>query len=145
MTWSFLQELSRAVSRFSRGAVAGNHEITVSTFSIQLGQIRLQSPIGSKKAIISIRSGIVTQLDRKSADGDFLQLGPWRSGKQLWIDLEKTPSTSQARKTIFLHFRGRRSYANVLRGTFSTDYKSNCIRTGLRDPTFPAKTKKKHS
>ena len=43
-------------------------EVTVGTLSIQLGQIRLRS--------VSIRSGIVTQLDRKSADGDFLQLGP---------------------------------------------------------------------
>ena len=29
----------------------------------------------------------LTLLDRKSADGDFLQLCPWRSWKQLWIDL----------------------------------------------------------
>ena len=37
---SVLQDLSRAVSRFSRGPVAGNDVIT---FSTQLGQIRLQS------------------------------------------------------------------------------------------------------
>ena len=28
-----------------------------------------------------------TQLDLKSADHDFLQMGPWRRGKQFWIDL----------------------------------------------------------
>ena len=43
-------------------------------FSLIRALTPLQSPI-------SIRSGIVTQLDRKSADGNFLQLGPWRSGK----------------------------------------------------------------
>ena len=48
MTWSFLQDLSRAVSRFSR---AQWQEITVSTFSIQLVQIRLQSSVGSKKNV----------------------------------------------------------------------------------------------
>ena len=28
-----------------------------------------------------------SSMDRKGADGDFLQLGPWRSGKQVWTDL----------------------------------------------------------
>ena len=32
---------------------------------------------------------ILTQLDKKRVDGDFLQLGPWRSTKQFWIHLEE--------------------------------------------------------
>ena len=39
---------------------------------------------------------------------DFLQLGPWRSGKQFWIDIEETSDYhSEARKTNFQHFRGK--------------------------------------
>ena len=78
----FLQDLFRAVPR-SRGAQL--QKITVSTLSIQLGQMRIQSRIG-----FLIRSGIVIvldpRLDRTSADGDVLQLGPSRSGNRLWID-----------------------------------------------------------
>ena len=77
MTWSFSKIYPEM---FPASPGAQLQEITVSTFSIQLGQTRLQ-------CFFSTRSGIVTQLDRKSADGDFLQLGPWRSWKQLWIDL----------------------------------------------------------
>ena len=61
MSRSFLQDLSRVVSR-SPGAQL--QEITVRTFSIQLGQIRLQLyPIGLKKNVFSIRSGVVIILD----------------------------------------------------------------------------------
>ena len=75
-------------------------------FSIELGQIRLQASVhrieknGSKKTLFFFfRSDVffdplgddnqpcLTRLDRKSADGDFLQLAPWRSGKQRRIDL----------------------------------------------------------
>ena len=48
-----------------------------------------QSPIGSKKENRShgrLKS-YLTQWDGESADGDLRQLGPWKSGKQLWIDL----------------------------------------------------------
>ena len=38
-------------------------EITVSTFSIQLGQIRLHSPIGSQKTLFSMRWTIVIVFD----------------------------------------------------------------------------------
>ena len=85
MTWNFLQDLSGAVPGFFGGPVAGNH------------RQHLLDPTGSntitiphrieKKRFFSIRSGMVTQFDRKSVDGDFLQLGPRRSGEQLWIDL----------------------------------------------------------
>ena len=79
----------------------------------------LQSPIGSPSWI------------KKSADGDFLQLGPWKSVKQLWID-------RSSRKLQLILRRGRsiskiseaKAHANVLKGTFSTDCKSNCLRTG---------------
>ena len=72
-------------------------EITVCTFSIQLGQIRLQPPAGSQK------NGIVTQLDRKSGDGDFLQItGPLetletalgRSWRKLQVILRRGRPTS---------------------------------------------------
>ena len=88
---------SRAVSRFSRGPVAGHHrrrffDPTVSN--------TIAIPDRIEKKLFSLRSGIATHLDRKSADGDFLQLGP--------------------------------SHVNVVKGTFSTDRKSNCIIIGLR-------------
>ena len=105
MSRSSLQDLSRAVSCFSTGAQL--QEITVSTYSIQLGQTRSQFQIGSKKIVSRFFRGpvagshgqhffgrtgsntiaipdrtdlglqsYVTQFDRKSAGGDFLQLGP---------------------------------------------------------------------
>ena len=98
------------VSLIARPILMQLQEITVCTFSIQLGQMRLQSPMGSKKMFFSIRSEILTQLDRQSADSDFLQPDPWRSWKQLWIDLgRKLPRHSEARKTNFQHFRGKSS------------------------------------
>ena len=117
MTWSFLQDPSRAVSRFSRGPVAGNHR------QHAFDSTGLQSPIGSPSWI------------KKSADGDFLQLGPWKSVKQLWID-------RSSRKLQLILRRGRaiskiseaKAHANVLKGTFSTDCKSNCVRIGLKVP-----------
>ena len=60
MNWTIVQDLSRAVPA-SPGAqltqlVAG---ITFGIFPIQLGQIRLQTPIGSEKTYFPIRSLIV--------------------------------------------------------------------------------------
>ena len=46
--------------------------------------------------------------------------------------MEKTPSQSEARKTNFPTFFGAKAHANVRKGTFSTDCKSNCIRIGLK-------------
>ena len=60
MSRSFLQDVSRAASRFSEVQL---QEITVRTFSIQLGQIRLQLPIGSEKTFFSIRWTIVIIFD----------------------------------------------------------------------------------
>ena len=81
------------------------------------------SPIELKKKGFSIRSGIVTQLDRKGADGDFLQLGPWRSEKHLQVVLRQGRQTSN----VF----GGKAHGNVPKGTFSTGCKSNCVRIGL--------------
>ena len=57
MTWVFLQHLSRAVRRFFRGPVAGNHRQHV------FDPTGPQSPIGSKKTFFSIRSEIVIVFD----------------------------------------------------------------------------------
>ena len=95
MSRSFIQDLPRAVFRFSRAQL---QKITVSTFSIQLGQIRLKydyNPRSDRKT------------DRKGADGDFVQLGSWRRGKQLWVDLGETATHSVAGKATFHHFRGK--------------------------------------
>ena len=107
MTRSCLQDLCRAVSSFFRGPVAGCRPR------------HFFDPNGSNAITISdlidffffllVRSGIVAQLDRKSADGDFLQQGPWRSGEQLWIDLGENSSHSEARKTNCEQFRGKSS------------------------------------
>ena len=107
-------------------------EVTVSTFFDPTGSIRLHFPIGSKKTFVSIRSGIVPQLDWKNADGDLLQLPPWRSGKQLWMDLGKKLQVVLRRGRPISNMFGAKAHANVLRGTFSTDYKSNCIIIGLK-------------
>ena len=128
MTWDILQDLSRAaaVSRFPRGPVAGNHSF-ISTSSMQLGQVRF----GSKKTFFSMLSGFVTQLDRKNADGDFLQ-------HELLEKRETALNRSRGKLQVILR-RGRpisnifgaNAHANVLKGTFSTDCKSNCRRIGL--------------
>ena len=96
-------------------------EITVSTFSIQLGQIRLQLSIGSKKKnVFSIQSEIVIVLHpvgpRKCRPW-FPATGPLEKRETAWIDSEKAPTPSEARKTNFQHFRGQklmRTYWNVL-------------------------------
>ena len=104
MSRSFLQELSRAVSRSSRGPVAGNHP---EHFFDPTGSSKITTPDRIENNVFSIRSGFVTQLDRRSADADFLQLGPWRSGKQLWIYIGQSCVHSEARKANFHHFRGK--------------------------------------
>ena len=79
----FSKYISWAVSRFSRGPVARNH-----------------------RQHVFRSNSYFTQLDRKSDDGAFLPLGSWRSWKQLWRDLV---GHSEARKTNFQYFRGKRS------------------------------------
>ena len=88
-TWTFLQYLSRAVSRFSRGCSCRKSPSALFRSNWVKNDCNFRSDRTNiyYGVYFSIRSGKVTQLARKSADGDFLQLGPWRSGKQLWIDL----------------------------------------------------------
>ena len=110
---SVLQDLSRAGSRFSRGAVAGNHPQHF------FDPNWVQSSIGSKETLLSIRSGIATQWDRKSADDDLLQLGPWRIRKQLWI-LDRSWRKLQVilgRGRPISNIFGAKAHANVLKGT----------------------------
>ena len=123
---SFPQDLSRAVFLFSRGPFAANHHQHFS------------DPTGSNTTTISDRIEITNafsirwtivivfdpQLDRKSGDGGFLQLGPWRSGKQLLMYLGESSTHSEARKINFQHLRG------------ATGYKSNCIRIGVMISCF---------
>ena len=96
MKGSFLEDISRAVARFSRGPVARNHrqhfsiqldpirlqssivskktESTVSTFSIQLGRIRFAFPDRIEKILFfntiprRLLQSYLTQLDRQSAE-----------------------------------------------------------------------------
>ena len=49
----------------------------------------------------------MTQSDPKSADGDFLQLGPWRSEKQLWIDLGESSNSLIDEEDPFPTFSGQ--------------------------------------
>ena len=119
MAWTFSKIYPEL---FSVSPVAQLQKITVCTFSIQyddiqVDQIRLQSPIGSKRTFFSIRSGIMAQLDRKRADGDFLQLGPWRNGEQLWIDVGEKPKSFWGDEDQFPTFSGqklKRTYWKVL-------------------------------
>ena len=75
MNRSFLQDLSRAASRLSRGPVAGNHR---QHFFDPIGSntITIVHRINQKRAFCSR----LTQLDRKGTDGDFLQLGLREAG-----------------------------------------------------------------
>ena len=89
MTWNFLQDLSGAVPGFFGGPVAGNHR---QHFFDRTGlPYDNNPPSDRKKTFFFDPMGdcyrMVTQFDRKSADDDFLQLGPRRSREQPRIDL----------------------------------------------------------
>ena len=79
-------------------------------------------PIGSKTdwrliPFFSIRWTIAVVLDpvgSKSADGDFLQQGPWRSGQQLWIDLRESSLSFWCKQTNFY----ANAHAYALKGNF---------------------------
>ena len=89
------------------------------------------NPRSDQKNVFPIQLGIATQLDRKSADGDSLQLGPWTSGitalgrpwRKLQVILRRWRPIS--------NILGAKAHVNVLKGTFSTYYKSS-IRIGLK-------------
>ena len=128
MSRGFLEHQSRTVSRFSRGPVAGNHRQQF------FGPTGSQSPTGSKKRFFSIQWTIViylTKLDRKVPK--VLSCN--------WASREAGHSSGQILRKLRLILRqeipisnifGAKAHANVLKGTFSTDCKSNCIRIGLR-------------
>ena len=80
---SFLKDLSRAVSRFSGGP---------DDFFDLIGDCYR----------------ILTQLDKKRVDGDFLQLGPWRSTKQFWIHLEENSDSFLGEEDQFATFFGQK-------------------------------------
>ena len=112
MSWSFLQDLSKAVSRFSRGPVAGNHR---HFFSIRSGIVIVFDPNGSKKCWRWFPA--TPSLEKREAALD-------RSWRKLRLILRQVRPISN----IF----GAKAHANVLKGIFWTDCKSNCIRIGLR-------------
>ena len=60
MTWSFLQELSKAVSPLSRGPVAGNHRQHLFD---PTGSNTIRTPDRIEKTFFSIRSEIVIVFD----------------------------------------------------------------------------------
>ena len=122
------RSISRAVSRFSRGPVEGNHRLH---FSDPTG---LQSPIGSKKTFFSIRSAIVIVFDPVGSQKcwrwfpatgpmEKRETAPDRPWRKLQVILRRVRPISN----IF----GAKAHANVRKGTFSTDCKSNCVRIGL--------------
>ena len=148
MTWSFPQDLSRAVSRCSRGPVAGNHRQHffdpaglqshtgpvegnhLSTFSIHLGY----NPMPDKKTLFSIRSEIVMVFDpagSKKCWRWFPATGPlekleaalgrsWgENSKLLWGEEDQ-----------FETFSGQKLMPTYWK--VSTDWRSNCIRIGLK-------------
>ena len=94
-------------------------------------------------------SSYLTQVDRKNADGNFLQLGPWTSGKQLWMYLERKRQVMLRRARPISNIFGAKYHANVLKSTFSTDCKSNCIRIRLSEifatTRIPTKKRKRIS
>ena len=55
-----------------------------------------------------LKSYLTIQLDRKSAGGDVLQLGTWRSGKQLWIHLGENSDSFWGEKDQFPTFSGQK-------------------------------------
>ena len=128
-------------------------EITVSTFSIQLGQIRLQSSIGSTKTIYPelFPASLEAQLQGNHRQHLLFQSN-WvkydystivhRIEKTVAWPLEKrdTALDRSWRKLRLILRRGRpisnifgaKAHANVLKDTFSTNCKSNCMRIGLK-------------
>ena len=119
MSRSFLQDLSRAVSRFSRGWVAGSHR---QHFFDSTGSktITIVHDLGKKKN--SIRSGVIIVFwpnwIEKVLTVISCNWAPGEAGSSSGYILEKAPTHSEACKTILQHFRGN-AYANVLKGLFS--------------------------
>ena len=106
-------------------------EITVSSFSIQLGEIRLQSIIGSKNAIFD-PIGVCNPVGSKKCWRRFPANGPLeKRGTALdrsWRNLRLILRWGRPISSIL----GANAHANVLKSTFSTDYKLNWIGIALK-------------
>ena len=90
---------------------------------LQSNWVKYDYNLRSDRKQMSIRSGIVAQLDRKSADGDFLRLSPWRSGEKLWIDLGGNSKALLGEEDQRLTFSGQTLMRTYGKGAFSTVYK----------------------
>ena len=90
-----------------------SHELL--RFSIRSGITVVLAPVGSKKWWRW--SPATGPLEKRETALD-----------RFWTKLRLI---SEARKTNIQHFGGNSSHVNVLKSTFSTDCKSNCIRIGL--------------
>ena len=133
---------------FSASAGAQLQEIAVSTFFIQLGQIRLQSPDRTEKNFVflirprivivlffAVRSGMAIVFDlvwSKKCWRRFPATGPLQK-RETALDgfLEKTPTHSEARKRPIFNIFGAKAHANVLESTFSTGCQYGCVRLGV--------------
>ena len=51
--------------------------------------------------------------------------------QQLWIDLGESSDSFWGEEDQFSDIFGAKAHANVLKGAFSTDCKSNCVKNGL--------------
>ena len=90
-------------------------------FSVQLGQLRLQSSIGSTKTFFfGVQSGIVIVFhpvgSKKCQTVISCNWAPREAGNSSGEVLQKAPTHFEARKTNFQHFRAK-AHANVLNGT----------------------------
>ena len=106
----FLQHLSRAVSRFSRGSVAGNHR---QHLLFQSNWVKYDY----STIVHRIEKTVAWPLEKRDTALD-------RSWRKLRLILRRGSPISN----IF----GAKAHANVLKDTFSTNCKSNCMRIGLK-------------
>ena len=111
---------SRAVSRFSRGPVAGYHrrhffDPTVSDTITIVHRIEIN--------VFPIRSGIAIVFDPvgwKKCWRRFPATGPLeKRGKQLWINLEESSDSFRGEEDLFQHFRGKSSCERTERYFFN--------------------------
>ena len=98
MSRSFLQDLSRAVSRFARGPVAGNHR---QHFFDPTGSntIDYNHPRSDRQRVIE---KVLTVISCNWAPGE-------ARNSSVWVDFGRYPTHSETRKTNFQRFRGKSS------------------------------------
>ena len=124
--WAFAQnesELSpksiQSCFQLLQGPSCSKQPSAVSPFSIQPGQNTI--------TVVRRIEQVLTVI--------YCNWAPAEAGNSSDYILEKPPTHFEARKTNFQHFRGNSSFmrTNVLKGTSSTDCKSNCLRIGLKN------------